>query len=695
MIALKVKKDRQMKKKGIKRARRLATLFALSYLFLLLNLSMPVSALADNQSESVDESIEMPDLNITAITPYHLWSEKYDMPAGDSWFNLRNYAEVNVSNKGTADADERFEVILYADDEPIGSETEEGLPAGRFTHVNFFEWVLEGEDPLSWTDTAEGAICVYTDTSKVLKAVVDEEDEVLEANEANNEFTKEQKVVWNGYMADEPLENYVHGDVEGGIIYTTGDGEYRSYISGDSGTDDTYYDINYDLEILRNTKLARLYIYYTWAKPSYKAPKIGVTLTTPLDGSYNLDMEKSYNDIKGDFGADIYAWGAYAYDITEYVKESGSYVVSVKNLNYGGDDSDFAEEYSFAPPAILVVYEDTTMPKREYWINEGADLLMGGGEERPYGGFLSLVECKNSATFEEDIDLSEVEEAVLGVVSVWGGNPVSGWHSYLYFNDNELGKDLYDGYSGSCSEERGGISMSIRSNDAQVGLVLTDVTDDLERNDNMVIQGDDGDNMMPANAFLVITYKEEEEEEGEGEEGKVTPTFPNITACNPVESFVNNTEGEARTFRISVNQTVDVSWQINRSEIQTNETATEAVYTNVSAVLGTWNVSAIAINTMTGLSDMHTWIWHVALKPTPSPTLNITTAPSPTPYPISTSTPVPSVKPKPTPAQTSTPTEEKQKPGADKVPVPGFEFLISLFILIVVAYLIRRREVFK
>ncbi|NQE53028.1 hypothetical protein C5S29_05505, partial [ANME-1 cluster archaeon GoMg3.2] len=649
MIALKVESESPMKGKRIKIARRLATVFALSYLFLLLSLSMPASVLAGNQSESVDESIEMPDLNITAITPYHLWSEKYDMPAGDPWFNLRNYAEVTVSNNGTADADESFEVILYADDEPIGSETVEGLPAGRFTHVKFSEWVLEGEDPLSWTDTAEGAVCVYTDTSKVLKAVVDEEDEVLEADEANNEFTtKEQKVVWNGYMADEPLENYVHGDVEGGIIYTTGDGEYRSYISGDRGTDDTYYDITYDLEIPGNTKLARLYIYYTWAKPSYTAPKIGVTLTTPSDDRYNLDMEKSYNDIKGDFGADIYAWGTYAYDITEYTKESGSYVVSVKNLNYGGDDSDFAEEYSFAPPAILVVYEDTTMPKREYWINEGADLLMGGGEERPYGGFLSLVECTNSATFEEDIDLSEVEEAVLGVVSIWGGNPASGWHSYLYFNDNELGMDMYDGYSGSCSEERGGISMSIGSNNAQVGLVPTDVTDDLERNDNMVVQGDDGDNMMPANAFLVITYEKEEEEEREGEEGKVTPTVPNITACSPVESFMNNTEGESRTFNISVNQTVDISWQINGTEVQTEEAVTEADYTNTNAVAGTWNVSVIATNAITELHDMHTWIWNVTPAPTatPTPALNITTTP------ISTPTPVPPVTPKPTPART-------------------------------------------
>ena len=656
--------------------------FALACLFLLLNpSSMLAPALAQNTTEK-------PDLNITAIMPYHYWSEEHDMPAGDPWFNLKNYVEVVVGNNGTAAAEGSFEVKLYADDELIGSKTVDELAANTTTNVKF-EWIPEGEDPLSWTDTAEGAICTYTDTSHTytLRAVVDEDDEVSEEDEKNNELTKEQKVVWNGYMADEPLENCAHGVVEGGIIYITGDGKYRSYASGDSGTDDTYYDINYDLEIQGSTKLARLYIYYTWAKPSYKSPKIAVTLQTPSNSAHELNMEKSYNDIKGDFGGDIYSWGTYAYNITEYVKERGYYVVSVKNLNYGGGDSDFADKYSLAPPAILVVYEDTTEPKREYWINEGADLLMGGEAERPYGGFLSLDECKNTAIFEGEIDLREVEEAVLGVVSLWGGNPTSGWHSYLYFNDNELGMDVYKGYSGSYSKEIGGISMSIGSNEAQVGIGLIDVTDYLEGDNNEVIQGDDGDNMMPANALLVITYKEEENEEVE----EVIPTPPSITTWNPVDAVVNNTEGESRTFYIAVNRTVDISWRINGTEVQKNESVTEAVYTNTSFVVGTWNVSVIATDTSTELSDMHTWTWHVTPKPTatPTPAKVITTTP-PTVTPISTPTSVPRGTPAPTPVPT--PPSEEKTGAEEKAPIPGFELTISLFILIAVVYLIRKHE---
>ena len=449
------------------------------------------------------EAAEKPDLTITAIKPYHYeWSEGYG-PKGDPWFNLENYVNITVMNNGTADAGS-FEVKLYADGELIGSKTVDELSAGEVTDVTF-DWVPEGEDSLSWTDTAEGAICTYTDTSReyTLRAVVDEDDEIVEEEEENNELTKEQKVVWNGYTADQPLENYVHGEVEGGIIYTTGDGQYRGRFT--DGTEyGTYYDVNYDdLEIPGDVKLARLYIYHTWSKPDYTAPKIGVTLKTPSDSVHELSMEKSYNDIKGDFGAWRYVWGTYAYDITEYVQESGTYIVNLTNVN-DGSDSDFATEYAIAAPAILVVYEDTTMPKREYWINEGADILLGG--RRGDGGFLSREECKNTATFDgEHLDL-EVERATLAVVSPWGED----YDNVLYFNEEELGEGVYSGCYDPCSEEEEGISMIIGANGAQVGIAAFDVTDDLEDEDNEVIQGDDGDNMMPTNAFLVITYEEEE-----------------------------------------------------------------------------------------------------------------------------------------------------------------------------------------
>jgi hypothetical protein len=453
------------------------------------------------------EAVEKPDLMITVIKPYHYeWSEEYNIPKGDPWFNLLNYVNVTVKNNGTVAAGS-FEVELYADDELIGNATVAGLAANTTTDVKF-EWKPEGEDVLGWTDTAKGAKIPHDDTGKnyTLRAVVDEDNGVSESNEENNNLTKEQKVVWNGFSSDEPLENYVHGKVKGGIIYTTGDGQYRGVDC--YGTKyGTFYNVSYDLEIPvpGSVKLAKFYIYYTWAQPSYKAPKVGVTLTTPSDDTYNLNMERSYNDIKGDFNSHRFVWGTYTYNITGYVNESGTYVVNITNLN-DGSDSEFATKYAFATPAILVVYENATTPEREYWINEGADILIGG--RRSKGGFLSLEECLNHATFSGSINLSEVENATLGVVSPWAGvSWEPGMTNYLYFNGIKLGRSVYCGYSTPCNKTIKGIMINVGANDAQVGVNVTDVTDYLNPRDNVVTQGDDGDCMMPSNAFLVISYQ--------------------------------------------------------------------------------------------------------------------------------------------------------------------------------------------
>jgi hypothetical protein len=79
--------------------------------------------------------------------------------------------------------------------------------------------------------------------------------------------------------------------------------------------------------------------------------------------------------------------------------------------------------------------------------------------------------------------------------------------NYLYFNGIELGRSVYCGYNSPCSKTVNGITMNVGANDAQVGVNVTDVTDYLNPRDNVVTQGDDGDCMMPSNAFLVISYQ--------------------------------------------------------------------------------------------------------------------------------------------------------------------------------------------
>jgi len=84
---------------------------------------------------------------------------------------------------------------------------------------------------------------------------------------------------------------------------------------------------------------------------------------------------------------------------------------------------------------------------------------------------------------------------------------------------------------------------------------------------------------------------------------------PAITSRGPA-SQVNDIAGAARRFSITVDQTVNVTWLINGTQVQLNVSVTEVSYTNTSAVPGCWNVSAVAENK--NGTDMQTWIWNVA-----------------------------------------------------------------------------------
>jgi hypothetical protein len=167
-----------------------------------------------------------------------------------------------------------------------------------------------------------------------------------------------------------------------------------------------------------------------------------------------------------------------------------------------------------------------------------------------------------------------------------------------------------------------------------------------------------------------------------GEKGGEVTLLRNITAWKPITAVVNNAVGELRAFNISINQPVNIIWQINGTEVQTNESVTEARYTNTSALVGTWNVSAIATNITTGLSDMHTWIWSVTLTPTatstPAVNINLTLTLTSTPTPLVTPTP----KPKPSPSHTTTPMPA----------LPGFEAGFVFVSIFAVAYLLLHRK---
>ena len=428
--------------------------------------------------EIVYPVVPEPDLTVSEIDAYH--HSTYASP----WFNLSNEVDVTVSNIGSLDAG-TFNVSLYADGVSIDTKTVSDLGAGNSTTVQF-----------NWTPVGENCFkdCVFTDTSKDynLMAVADCDGDVDENDETNNDLTRVEKACYNGYMADEPLENVAQGMLHGGLLFTTGDGSYGGLYSHGSSRDTTY---EITLPANATVKLARLNVYYTWHYERWSCPDMRVTIRNHQTGvSDVVPLKESYNDMKCQRpGASwVFPWGNHVFDLTDYVQGSGTYTVTVTNAG--------SIKVSIAAPGIVLVYEDKNAPMIEYWINEGADVLIGG--RRTDGGYLSLEECITNATFPGSIYLAKVENATLGVVSPWGEKA----KNVLYFNEIELGRGVYLGNGETVDKTIDSINMHIGSTNAQVGVNVSDVTDQLRDSGNVVGQGDDGDNMMPSNAFLVVEY---------------------------------------------------------------------------------------------------------------------------------------------------------------------------------------------
>ena len=195
----------------------------------------------------------------------------------------------------------------------------------------------------------------------------------------------------------------------------------------------------------------------------------------------------------------------------------------------------------------------------------------------------------------------------------------------------------------------------------------------------------------------VVDVKEVVEEKEEKEEEEQQP--PGITPLEPLETEVNSIEGESVTFEIEVDQKADISWQINGTEVQKDEDVTGAIYTNTSVAAGTWNLSAIATNTETGLSSMHTWTWSVtpasaeSSEGTPTPTPTLTPGVTQTPTPKATSSSGQTVKSTPTVKPMSTPKSEGTTPTTTPTPeTPGFEAVFAIAAMSAIAYALGRRR---
>ena len=456
----------------------------------------PVYERAFAEVLSVQGPSDKPDLIVTDINAYH---NNSGCPA---WFNLSNEIDVTVKNNGSADAGVS-NVSLYIENVFFGKLPVSSLCAGANETVTFENWKPIGDDCLQPPCEFKWSYHDYN-----LTGVADCDNEVTESNETNNESTvfdpDKTRVCYNGYTADEPLENVAHGVLHGGLLFTTGDGTYGGLYSP-GATKDTNYDIT--IPDGATVELAQLNVYYTWTSPDHACPEMEVRITNAT-GTYVVPLEKAYNDIKCTCpgAAWIKTWGNYVFDLTDYITGSGTYTVTVANVGSTG------HSFCIAAPGIALVYEDENAPLIEYWVNKGADLLLCG--RRSDGGYLAWWECINNATFQASTETRDVVNATLGVVSSWAGSSREpGMTNYLFFNDIKVGTGVYHGFDETHSKTIDSITMHIGGTNAQVGVNVTNVTAlYLKGSSNVVSQVDDGDNMMPANAFLVVEYDEEEEE---------------------------------------------------------------------------------------------------------------------------------------------------------------------------------------
>ena len=506
------------------------------------DLALPPNSMTEEYSFTTVEY--KPDLIIKSIVAYHYTT------AAEPYFNLSNEADITVENIGVTSANES-NVSLYISGNFTGKLSVPALGAGNSTTVQF-KWTPVGDDCEDG-----GSPKTYT-----LKAIADCDGDVEESDEANNESIVQETAYWAGWSAEEDLHVAAQGTLRGGLIYTTGDGDYKGlYSSG--ATQSTHYDISLPPTV-EKIVLARLNVYYTWSNTDEIGvyANISVTLANSTGNTYTLSSDAKYNDrpcnstpISFD-----YPYGNYVYDITQYVKGETAITVNVTNAGPAGHD--------FCPsaPGIVILYEDNTKPLYEYWILEGADILEGG--RRGGAGYLSLAECTHNATFTGGVTCNATG-ATLGMVLPWGGEAWGAWTSYYWFNDHYLGNgSILDGYSSLYDKTVDGMSMYVgESGNAQVGANVSDVTEFYTGADNVVSFGDDGDSMMVGNAFLFVEYGEEEPKNPFFVYGRVF--YENETACNG--PIVNVT-----------NQNTSKEWQAE----------TNASFNYYQLVLDTANVSA-------------------------------------------------------------------------------------------------------
>ena len=164
------------------------------------------------------------------------------------------------------------------------------------------------------------------------------------------------------------------------------------------------YSIPVDLPPGSNLTLARLYVYVSKSH-GIQAGQGGVVPS--LYTRFNqkpLRAEKVYIDTDGDEHRNVSV--TYAYDVLQDLQGNGTYMVSLRNLDY--------DQYVFSVEGVmlLVAYEQKQGQPSQYWIGEGCDVIFSD----PKKGIFPR-DAATSMTFSGTVTFSKTSSADLMVIA--------------------------------------------------------------------------------------------------------------------------------------------------------------------------------------------------------------------------------------------------------------------------------------
>jgi hypothetical protein len=466
---------------------------------------------SDNTSSgNTSDDTSSADLSIQIIKVSH-------NDAAKVWNNLNNTVNVTVINNGPENAG-NFALELYSEGSLLESKPVTGLSKGATEAVEF-TWKPE-------------EIKNYT-----LKAVIVPGSTISDTNTTNNELSKTQEVLHNGYAGDKPLETYAHGIVKGSLIYDYGNSSYSNKISSGGK-----YTVSHTLDLPAGAtvKLARLYNFWTWSATG----TTGVTPSMSLQfNSDSLTPETEYSDMKGWGSQYDYPTGTWAYNVTGLVSGNGTYTTTVTNTN-----SDSKNYFCIDGIALLVVYEDASGKEVEYWINEGCDMI----STMSSSGGLTPEDATVTIPFEDSsINLSNVDDARLWTTVQSGG------HEGIALGFNEMNvSGVYNStpYSDLDIDEARPVGTYLLAENNMAQIIAPSVTDN------------SGDYLTPSSAILAVSYKNGTTNDINGTTD-TNGTDTNGTDTGGSDNGTSNESGSCATVLLKVNITPAISLTVSTNSI--------------------------------------------------------------------------------------------------------------------------------